>query len=55
MIKTEYSTGLRFDNIKEDINHYAKISKVEVIELKQPNDEIAAICKKPFLVTVLSY
>ena len=41
--------------IKQDILHYSKLSKVDIVELKRSNEEIAAICKKPFSITVLSY
>ena len=41
--------------VREEIDYYSKLSKVDIVELKQSNDEIAAICKKPFPITVLSY
>ena len=40
-------------DIKEDIEHYAKIAKVEVVQLKIPNDELGVLCKKPFSISVL--
>ena len=37
------------DDVKEEVKRY----KVEVVELKQPNDELGALCKKQFSVSVL--
>ena len=42
------------ENIKKDIIYYSKISKIEVIELAQRNDELGTICKKLFPISVLS-
>ena len=42
------------ENIKKDIIYYSKISKIEVIELAQRNDELGTICKKLFQISVLS-
>jgi large subunit ribosomal protein L30e len=42
------------DTVKEDIVHYADITKTEVVELNYPNDELGALCKKPFSVSVVS-
>ncbi|GAG19745.1 unnamed protein product [marine sediment metagenome] len=43
------------EDVREEIKKYAKISKVEVIELKIDNIELGAMCKKPFAISVLSY
>ncbi|MEA3430004.1 MAG: ribosomal L7Ae/L30e/S12e/Gadd45 family protein [Nanoarchaeota archaeon] len=42
------------ENMKNDINHYADLAKVEVVHLKQPNDELGIICKKPFAISLIS-
>lgn len=42
-------------SVRDDIEHYAKMSKYEIVNLKEPNDEIALICKKPFAISVVSY
>jgi len=42
------------DNVKKNIKHYCKLAKVEAVQLKQPNDELGALCKKPFSISVLS-
>ena len=39
----------------DTINRYAKISKFSVVSLKINSDEVAAICKKQFNISVLSY
>lgn len=43
------------EDIKKDLEYYCKISKIEIVQLKQPNDELALICKKNFPVSVISY
>ncbi len=42
------------DNIKEDLNYYGDLSETPILELKQTNEELGAVCKKPFFVSVLS-
>ena len=41
--------------MKEDILYYAKLANAEVVQLDEPNDELALICKKNYPVTVVSY
>ena len=41
-------------DVKDDILKYSKVSKVEVINLKQSNEELGVVCKKPFSISVLS-
>lgn len=43
------------ETTKKEINYLAKIGSIKVIELKEANDEIGVICKKPFSITVLCY
>lgn len=43
------------DIIKKEINKYAKIVNVDVVELNISNEELGARCKKPFAISVLSY
>ncbi|MBW3003821.1 50S ribosomal protein L30e [Candidatus Woesearchaeota archaeon] len=42
------------EDIKSDIQHYAKLANIEVVQLKQPNDELGTLCKKPFAISVIS-
>jgi large subunit ribosomal protein L30e len=39
--------------VKKDIKHYAEMDEVEVVKLKQPNDELGVLCKKPYSISVL--
>ncbi|MBT3395229.1 50S ribosomal protein L30 [archaeon] len=39
-------------DLKERLIKYAKIKEVLVTELKESNDELGALCKKPFSVNV---
>ena len=41
-------------NIVNDIKHYAKLSATEVVQVDMGNDELGIVCKKPFLISVLS-
>jgi len=41
------------ETTKKEIKYLAKIGNLKVIELKEANDEIGIICKKPFAITVL--
>ena len=41
------------NDIKDDLEHYAKLSDVEIIELPYPNDEFGTVCKKPFAISVV--
>ncbi|MEK6868312.1 MAG: 50S ribosomal protein L30e [Nanoarchaeota archaeon] len=41
------------EDIKKDIEYYAKFADVPVVYLKQPNDELGTLCKKPYAVSVL--
>lgn len=38
---------------KEDINNYAELGKVEVIDLEMTNEELGDVCKKSFFISVL--
>lgn len=42
------------EDVKEDIMYYSKLSKAKVVMLKQPNDELGALCKKPYSISVVS-
>ena len=43
------------DNMRQDLTLNAKVSGVNIIELDGTSQEIGAVCKKPFSVTVLCY
>ena len=42
------------DDVKESVKKYAEMSKAEVVELKQPNDELGTVCKKPYSISILA-
>jgi large subunit ribosomal protein L30e len=42
------------ETVEKDITYYAGLSHVPVVSLKQPNDELGTLCKKPYPVSVLS-
>jgi len=40
------------DDVKETIDRYA--NGTEIINLEVPNEELGVICRKPFLISVVS-
>jgi large subunit ribosomal protein L30e len=53
-IKTVYISSNCPAETKEDIKYYALLGNVAVIELKENNEELGLVCKKPFTISVLS-
>jgi len=41
------------EEYEKDFKSYGKISNIKVTKLSYPNDELGAICKKPFSVSVI--
>jgi len=41
------------EELKNDIEHYSEIGGLKVEILTVPNDELGAICKKPFSISVI--
>ena len=41
------------EGVKQDVTYYAELSNVKVIQLEQPNDELAALCRKSFSVALV--
>lgn len=41
-------------NVLDDIDYYSRMGDFRIIKLRYPNDELGALCKKPFLISVLS-
>jgi len=41
-------------SVKDEMDHYASLSKAEIVNLQFPNDELGIICKKPHHISVLS-
>ncbi len=40
-------------DVENEVDNLAKLSKVEVVKLTIPNNEVGVICKKPFSISVL--
>ncbi len=41
------------DSVKEEFLHYCELFKVECEQLKETNEELGIICKKPFSISVI--
>lgn len=48
-----YLTSNCKESSKEDIERFAGMAGVEIVALSQPNDELGALCKKPFSISVV--
>lgn len=42
-------------HVKQDVEHYAKLHEIKVIMLKQSNEELGVMCKKPFSISILGF
>ena len=40
-------------DIRDDLEHYSKIAKVDLVVLKQDNEEVGILVKKNFFVSVI--
>ena len=41
------------NDVEEDLSNHAKLSKLKVVKLALPNDELGVFCKKQFSISVL--
>ncbi len=41
------------EDVQTDLEKYAKISKVELVNVDIPNKELGVICKKPFSISMI--
>jgi len=41
------------EDVEEEINNFADLTKVQVTKINLPNDELGVLCKKQFLISVL--
>jgi len=53
-LKKVYVSSNCPEDVLSDLEHYAKIHGVELVKLKENNEELGIICKKPFPISVLS-
>ncbi|MBN2881277.1 ribosomal L7Ae/L30e/S12e/Gadd45 family protein [Candidatus Woesearchaeota archaeon] len=42
------------EKLVEDVNYYAGLSGAEVIQLEISNEDLGVVCKRPFLIAVVS-
>lgn len=42
-------------DVREDIQHYAKLFNLECTQSTQSNEELGVLCKKPFAISVLGF
>ena len=42
-------------NVKRDLKYYAKAYDLQIYEVKENNEELGALFKKPFNISVLSF
>ena len=53
-IKQVFLASNSTEEIKEDVNHYANLSEVKVVNLDLDNEELGVFCKKNFFVSALA-
>ena len=41
------------EDVKTDLQRYANISKVELVNVSIPNKELGVVCKKPFSISMI--
>jgi len=41
------------DEVREDLEKYSKMNKVELVQLDIANDELAVVAKKPFNISII--
>lgn len=54
-LKKVYIASNCKQEVKEDIEHYCKLYSIPLVKLKENNEELGIICKKPFSISVLSF
>ena len=52
-VKKVYLANNCAELIRDDAQHYAKLSGASVVELDVPNVELKNICRKPFAISVI--
>ena len=41
------------EDIRNEVEHYSKLTETKSEKLKEPNDELGAVCKKSFSISLL--
>jgi len=52
-LKKVYVSSNIPEEVLGDLEHYAKLYKIPIVKLKESNEELGVICRKPFSVSVL--
>ena len=53
-VKKVYVSSNCPKDVLEDVEHYSKVHNISLVKLKETNEELGVICKKPFHISVLS-
>ena len=53
-LKQVYLTSNVSDHVRDDIEHLCTISNVQIDTIEMTNKELGVLCKRPFVVSVLS-
>lgn len=54
-VKTVFLSSNVKKDVEDEIENLAKLSKVEIVKLTIPNNEVGVVCKKPFSISILGY
>ena len=41
------------EQVKKDLDYYANIGNIEIVNVAMTNEEIGVLCKKPFFISVI--
>ncbi len=53
LIRVVYVASNCSEDVMKDLKRYSKMSGFEIFDTKLPNDELGAVCKKPFNIALL--
>jgi len=53
-LKKVYASSNCPKDVLDDLEHYSKLHNIPLVVLKENNEELGVICKKPFFISVLS-
>lgn len=42
------------ETVKDDLQQYSSIAKFDIVHVKQNNEELGILCKKPFHISLIS-
>jgi len=41
-------------NVKGDVSHYSNLFNIPISQLKENNEELGILCKKPFAISIIA-